>query len=32
MTTPQDIIISDAQVHFWQPHTAERPWPADQLH
>ena len=32
MTTPQDFIISDAQVHFWQPHSAERPWPADQLH
>jgi predicted TIM-barrel fold metal-dependent hydrolase len=26
------MAISDAQVHFWQPHSAERPWPADQLH
>jgi predicted TIM-barrel fold metal-dependent hydrolase len=28
----QPIVISDAQVHFWQPHSAERPWPAEQLH
>ena len=29
---PPNIVITDAQVHFWQAHSEARPWPADQLH
>lgn len=25
------MIITDAQVHVWQAHSAERPWPAESL-
>ena len=32
MKKPRDIIITDAQVHFWQPHSEARPWPVDQRH
>ncbi|MES2188084.1 MAG: amidohydrolase family protein [Pseudomonadota bacterium] len=31
-TRHPDTFITDTQVHFWQDHSAERPWPADQLH
>ncbi len=24
------MVITDAQVHFWQPHSEERPWPPEQ--
>ncbi len=24
------LAIADAQVHFWQAHSAERPWPVEQ--
>ena len=25
------MIITDAQVHVWEAHSAERPWPAESL-
>jgi predicted TIM-barrel fold metal-dependent hydrolase len=30
MSHSQGIVITDAQVHFWQPHSEARPWPPEQ--
>lgn len=27
---PDGLVVTDAQVHFWQPHSEARPWPPEQ--